>query len=92
MESSPEQTYFCTCYGVTDVTAIADPGNTVTVSAQHHDRPLTILKSAARGQHIVDAPFINHTDQELALIEALVGRTTPFVFPNDAYRTPRRQY
>lgn len=56
------------------------------------DRPLTILKSAARGQHIVDAPFINHTDQELALIEALVGRTTPFVFPNDAYRTPRRNY
>lgn len=92
VESSPEQTYFCTCYGVTDVTAVADPGNTVTVSAQHHDRPLTILKSAARGRYIVDAPFINHTDQELALIETLVGRTTPFVFSNDAYRAPRREY
>lgn len=34
VEASPEQTYFCTCYGVTDVTATADPGNTVTVSAQ----------------------------------------------------------
>lgn len=92
VESSPEQTYFCTCYGVTDVAAIADPSSKITVTAQHHDRPLTILKNAARGQHIVDAPFINHTDQELALIETLVGRTPPFVFANDAYRTPRREY
>jgi len=92
VESAPEQTYFCTCYGVTDVTALADPGSKQTVSAKHHDRPLYILKDAERGQHIRDAPFINHTDQELALIEALVGRTTPFVFSNDAYSTPRREY
>jgi hypothetical protein len=92
VESSPEQTYFCTCYGVTDVTAIADPSSRVTVTSQHHDRPLTILKNAERGQHIVDAPFINHTDQELTLIETLVGRTTPFVFSNDTYRAPRRDY
>jgi hypothetical protein len=28
--------------------------------------------------------FINHTDQELALIETLVGRTSPFVLPKDS--------
>ena len=92
VESSAEQTYFCTCYGVTDVVAIADPESKTSVTSQRHDRPLTILKNAARGQHIRDAPFINHTDQELALIETLVGRTTPFVFSNDAYSTPRRDY
>lgn len=92
VESSPEQTYFCTCYGVTEVAANAEPGNIVTVSTQHHDRPLYILKTAERGRHIRDAPFINHTDQELTLIEAIVGRTTPFVFSNDAYSTPRLEY
>ncbi len=92
VESFPEQSYFCTCYGVTDVTAKADPTSKTTVTAYHHDRPLYILKHAAPGQHIRNAPFINHTDQELALIETLVGRTTPFVFPNDAYSTPRREY
>ena len=36
--------------------------------------------------------FINHTDQELMLIETLVGRTPPFVFPMDIYNAPRRDY
>jgi len=26
------------------------------------------------------------------LIETLVGRTPPFVFPKDDYKAPRRQY
>lgn len=91
-ESDPEQTYFCTCYGTTDVTASNDPESKETVISKHHDRPLYILKDAAPGRNIRYAPFINHTDQELTLIEALVGRTTPFVFPNDAYSAPRRDY
>lgn len=92
VESFPELSYFCTCYGVTDVTANADPRSKVTVTATHHDRPLYILKNAEPGRHIQDAPFINHTDQELTLIETLVGRTTPFVFSNDTYNQPRRDY
>ena len=39
-----------------------------------------------------NAPFINHTDQELMLIEALVGRVPPFVFPKSDYNPPRRSY
>ena len=38
------------------------------------------------------APFIDHTDQELMLIEALVGRSPPFVFPRSDYLRPRRPY
>jgi len=91
-EAEPQQTYFCTCYGVTDITAAADPTSTATVAATHHDRPVYILGDAQRGQSIRTAPFINHTDQELMLIETLVGRTVPFVFPKDDYRAPRRQY
>ena len=92
VEADPEQTYFCTCYGTTDVVASADPESQTTVVSTHHSRPLYILKDQSQGNNIRNAPFINHTDQELTLIEALVGRTTPFIFPNDIYNAPRRDY
>jgi len=91
-ETDPEQTYFCTCYGVADIFATTDPLSTDTVAATHHDKPLYILARGAAGNRIRRAPFINHTDQELALIESLVGRTPPFVFPSNNYNAPRRDY
>ncbi|TMG75429.1 MAG: hypothetical protein E6H75_10325, partial [Betaproteobacteria bacterium] len=91
-ETDPEQTYFCTCYGVADIAATNDPQSRETVSAIHHDRPLYILAKGSPGASIRPAPFINHTDQELMLIETLVGRTPPFVFPMDIYNAPRRDY
>lgn len=92
VESDPEQTYFCTCYGATEVQATEDPESREQVVASHHDRPLYIVKDGGRGKNIRSAPFLNHTDQELALIETLVGRKTPFVFATDAYSGPRRGY
>jgi len=92
MESDPEQSYICTCYGVTDISAVNDNESKETVSATHHDRPLYILAKAQPGNSIRRAPFINHTDQELMLIESLVGRTPPFVFPGNQYNAPRRDY
>ncbi|OGA24838.1 MAG: hypothetical protein A3I02_12515 [Betaproteobacteria bacterium RIFCSPLOWO2_02_FULL_67_26] len=91
-ESDPEQTYFCTCYGATDVTSINDPDSKETVVSKQHDRPLYITGRSARGRNIRNAPFINHTDQELMLIETLVGRSPPFVFPKGDYTGPRRDY
>ena len=92
LESDPEQTYFCTCYGVADVAALNDPQSKETVAATHHDRPLYILANEQPGRNIRNAPFINHTDQELMLIETLVGRQPPFVFPKSDYTGPRRNY
>jgi hypothetical protein len=92
LESDPAQTYFCTCYGVAEVSATNDKESTETVAAKHHDKPLYILADEKPGQNIRGAPFKNHTDQELMLIETLVGRTPPFVFPKDDYKAPRRQY
>ena len=91
MESDPEQTYFCTCYGTADIAAVSDPTSRETVVSSHHDRPLYILAGEQPGRNIRLAPFIDHTDQELMLIEALVGRTPPFVFPKDDYKQPRRR-
>jgi hypothetical protein len=92
IEADPEQTYFCTCYGLTDVEANNDPNSKDTVASKHHDKPLYILKGESSGQNIRPAGFINHTDQELMLIESLVGRTPPFVLPGDEYSAPRREY
>jgi hypothetical protein len=92
MESDPEQTYFCTCYGLAEIGATDDPASQETVASVQHDKPLYILTGQPSGENIRPAPFINHTDQELMLIETLVGRTPPFVFPKDTYQGPRRGY
>ena len=92
IEADPDRTYFCTCYGVVDLKSNADPESTDTVAARHHDKPVYILAQADRGNAIRPGPFLNHNDQELMLVETLVGRETPFVFPKEAYRAPRRDY
>ena len=76
VESEPGQTYVCTCYGQTRVAASADPNQSRDIETTYHDKPLYILASGS--QLIRSAPVINHTDAELALIESLVGRKTPF--------------
>lgn len=90
LEADPQQTYFCTCYGVTDVEANHDKQSRDHVVSSHHDRALYILAGAKPGQGIRQAPFINHNDQELMLIESLVGRTPPFVLPGNSHNAPRR--
>ncbi|MEK7810754.1 MAG: FecR domain-containing protein [Pseudomonadota bacterium] len=92
IESEPDKTYFCTCYGLSDVESTDDPSSKDTVVSKYHDKPLYIFGSEPEGKNIRPAPFINHTDQELMLIETLVGRTPPFVFAGDEYSAPRREY
>lgn len=92
VESDPELTYFCTCYGTTEVQSSTDPESRETIAASHHDRPIYIAADGAAGKKIRNAGFINHTDQELSLVETLVGRRVPFVFGGTSYNAPRRTY
>lgn len=92
IEAEEDQTYFCTCYGNTAIASNTDPESQENIIAEHHDRPVYVVKDAQKGKNIRNAPFINHTDLELALIETLVGRSPPFIFPNEAYTAPRRNY
>jgi len=89
IEADADQTYFCNCYGSSDITAVPDPHSSQSVVTKHHDKPLYSLANAQPGNAIRAAPFINHTDQELTLIEALVGRVPPFTFPSNRYTAPR---
>ncbi len=92
VEADPELTYFCTCYGATEAQSNTDPLSREAIAAAHHDRPIYIAKDGPEGKKIRNAPFLNHTDQELALIETLVGRRVPFVFGGTNYNAPRRSY
>ncbi len=91
-EADPEETYFCTCYGVVDMRAASDPTSKATVVAEHHDMPKYIVANAPTGQRVRPAPFKDHTDEELMILEALVGRTVPFAFSHQDYGAPRRDY
>ncbi len=52
------------------------------VISKYHDQPLYILPG--KGDQVIHpAPFIKHTDAELALIEELVGRTPSFIISID---------
>jgi hypothetical protein len=56
------------------------------------DRPERLPAGRSIFRIIGSAPFVNQMDQELALIEAIVGRAPPFEFPRDEYGVPRRDY
>ena len=90
VEADAEQSYVCTCYGHTLIASVDDPNQQQEVISKHHDQPLYILPKGA-GEVIRPAPFINHTDVELALIEELVGRSVPFAFSGGAYEKPRKR-
>lgn len=79
VESEPDKTYICTCYGTTELASKTDPLSKERVITKHHDSPRYILKNAPAGKKIHPAEVINHDDDELELIEALVGRSTPFL-------------
>ncbi len=90
VEAEPDLTYACTCYGTTEIAATDDPASYETIVSKHHDAPRYILTAGADGKRIQSAPFKNHTDLELTLIETLVGRTPPFALLDEGYGSPRR--
>jgi hypothetical protein len=85
VESEPERSYVCTCYGAVQIATLADASVTERIVSRHHDAPRYVTRN-----RIERAPFINHTDVELALIEALVGRTPPFSLFDEDYGGARR--
>lgn len=80
VEAEPARSYICTCYGEVEIQALADANVRETVKTRHHDAP-RFVHAASRGALIQPAPVFNHTDAELIMLEALVGRVPPFYDP-----------
>lgn len=74
LEAERTRTYVCTCYGEAVLEPMGNPAARETVRTTHHEQPRYIM---ARGAPRM-APMQNHTDAELELLEALVGRKPPF--------------
>ncbi len=62
-------------------------GTRETIVSEEPSAPGYMPGDASASQRIVPAPLRNHDDQELLLIETLVGRTTPYVNPRGVPRT-----
>jgi hypothetical protein len=77
IETQGKSVYFCLCYGIAEVTPLADPKQVERIETQHHDHPILIHNDSAMPT-MAPATVVNHTDRELILLENLVGRWPPF--------------
>jgi hypothetical protein len=77
IEINPRSVYFCLCYGEA---LVEGPGMATAklVKTTHHEQPL-LLNDEGGVMRVEPGPFLNHSDAELVMLEALVGREPPFV-------------
>lgn len=75
-EVDAAQVYFCLCYGEAGIDGPGMAGTKV-VKTTHHEQPL-VLTDAGGAMVAQPGPFLNHTDDELTLLESLCGREPPF--------------
>lgn len=76
IEVEPGKVYFCLCYGEADIDG---PGMSAPtrIRTTHHEEPLVITDRGG-AMKAAPGPFQNHSDDELTLLESLVGREPPF--------------
>lgn len=77
VEAEVRRTYACTCYGEAVLTPVDEPQSAETVRTKQHDQPRFIY-GKGMPRMLEAAPVVNHTDLELQMLEALVGRKPPF--------------
>lgn len=77
------RTYFCLCYGSVELTPTMAPAERERYSTRHHDKPMYIHNDMKMPKMMVPAGVVNHTDDELILLENLVGRWPSFYGQTD---------
>jgi hypothetical protein len=86
IEVEPELTYLCTCYGEVSLASASNPDDSELIETTNHDAPRYIADKPVKGTQIRSAPVINHSNSELKLLEAIVGRKVPKGFGKQSYR------
>ena len=84
IEAEDNRVYLCLCYGVVEVSPKADPSHIERIETKHHEHPIYIHHNSSMPM-MADAPMINHRDDELELLENLVGRWPPFYQGGNRY-------
>lgn len=77
VDVKPKRTYACVCYGKADLIGSGDNRLLETVTTTYHDSPRYIYAPGAK-KRIEPAPVLDHTDDELRLLEKLVNRHPRF--------------
>lgn len=76
LEVDDADIYFCLCYGEA---LLQGPGMAdKVVKTTHHEQPL-LIRAGLGTLSAANAKFQNHSDDELILLESLVGREPPFM-------------
>jgi hypothetical protein len=85
-EAQPDRTYFCNCYGTTDVIA----GNErIENTTQYHDSFWASSVAPRNGKAIWKAPALNHGDEELEMLARLVQQPVGWANMPAADRTKK---
>jgi len=100
VEAWPTRNYLCLCYGRAVLKSKLNPNVRESLSTRHHEAPRTLHADpgAHGGKYFAPAKMVNHTDVELIMLEALVGRIPlfgpePIKMPDDTYGgTPKSGY
>lgn len=77
LEVEEKRVYFCLCYGEAAITGAGMDTPTVIVTT-HHENPVWLDESGGP-MKVEKGPFLDHTDDELIMLEKLQGREPPFV-------------
>jgi hypothetical protein len=85
-EAQPERTYFCNCYGTTDVIAGTERIENTT---QYHDSFWASSIAPRNGKAIWKAPALNHGDEELEMLARLVQQPVGWAGMPEADRTKK---
>jgi len=82
-----KEVYFCLCYGgaVVEGVGLTAPRG---IDTMHHENPV-LIKLEGPIISIESSTFRNHTDEELVMLEGLVGRVPPF---RKGARAPASKY
>jgi hypothetical protein len=74
LTATPDAAYLCTCFGATDIATVPTGAvESIGVATEFHQ-----ARRIDGRKRIVAAPFEGHTSEEIANLEALVGRQNPF--------------
>jgi hypothetical protein len=71
LETDARKSYFCLCFGAVELRPVN--GQPVNYATTHHEKPVWIENGMT-----MPAMVVNHTDAEVIMLEALVGRGSPF--------------
>lgn len=81
LQANDERTYICLCYGTAELKPLVTPEQPRVVQTQHHESPFYVSRDPLTP--LLPAPMLDHTDEELILLESLQGRRPPFLDRND---------